>query len=101
MIDYFRALAALRIDPVVQHKNIEILQIGVQAGFVSAAPAHPTVWTIRLLWRCGTVGETDHLGACGTEASGQGCSKGSTSACDADPFSVEGGLGHGASLGHP
>ena len=94
-------MAALRIDPVVQHQNIELLQIGVQAGFVSAAPAHPTVWAVRLLWRYGSVGETDDVGACGTEATGQGCAEGSTSACDADPFAEKGGLGHGASLGHP
>ena len=75
---------------MVQDQNIDLRQIGIQADFFSAAPAHPTVWTIRLLRRFGTVGETDHVGACGTEASSQCCSKGSTSACDADPFSVEG-----------
>ena len=86
---------------MVQHQNIELLQIGVQAGFVSAAPAHPTVGAVRLLWRYGSVGETDDVGACGTEATGQGCAKGSSRPCDADPFAMKGGLGHGASLGHP
>ena len=46
------------------------------------------------------MGETDDVGACGTEATGQGCAKGSTSACDADPFAEKRGLGHGVSLGH-
>ena len=59
------------------------------------------MWTLQLLWRSGTVGESGDVGACGTETTGQGCAKGSTSACDADPFAVERGLGHGASLGHP
>ena len=56
---------------------------------------------ICLLWGCLTVRETDHVGACVTKATGEGYAQSSAGACDADGSAMEGGLGHGASLGHP
>ena len=100
LIDHVRALVALGVDAVVQDQNIDLRQIGIQAGFVGRSSSSPSgvgqsgcsaVW-----W---SVGETDHVGACGTEATGQGRAQGSASACDADASTVERGTGPWGQLG--